>query len=377
MNAKGTLKLLTPVRLGPYILRNRIVMAPLTRMRSGPGNVPRALNAEYYAQRASAGLIVSEAAPVSPYGHGYYDTPGIHTKEQAYGWKPVVRAVHEKGGKMFLQLWHVGRMSHPDLQPGGVLPVGPSALASNDHAYTKAGPRPHVVPRPLRTEEIPSLVQEFRRGAELALDAGFDGVEIHGANGYLLEQFLASGSNTREDRYGGSTENRARLILEVTEAATAVWGANRVGVRLSPANRHGGIEDADRWGTWSYAISKLGCLGLAYVHLVEPRVDDSQDIANPDQRLAAAEFRQYILAPTLLISAGGHDRGTAETALQSGSADLAAFGRLFVSNPDLPRRFEIGAPLNPYDRPTFYGGDARGYTDYPSLGPSNPKGASQ
>lgn len=365
--SSGTLKLMTPVRLGPYILRNRIVMAPLTRMRSGPGNVPRALNAEYYAQRASAGLIISEATPVSPFGHGYYDTPGIHTREQVEGWKQVVCAVHERGARIFLQLWHVGRMSHPDLQPGGILPMGPSALASNDYAYTKEGPKPHPVPRPLRTEEIHGIVDEFRRGAQFASEAGFDGVEIHGANGYLLEQFLASGSNQREDEYGGPVENRARLMLEVTEAVSRVWGSDRVGVRLSPANRHGNIEDADRWETWSYLVAQLAPLCLAYMHLVEPRVDDSLDIENPDLRLASNCFRRFIPAPTLLISAGGHDRASAEAALHSGNADLVAFGRLFVSNPDLPARFEAGASLNAYDRSTFYGGDERGYTDYPFL----------
>jgi N-ethylmaleimide reductase len=365
--SSGTLKLMTPVRLGPYNLRNRVVMAPLTRMRSGPGNVPSALNAEYYAQRASAGLIISEASPVSAYGHGYYNTPAIHTKEQADGWKQVVRAVHDQGTKMFLQLWHVGRMSHPDLQPGGVLPVGPSALASNDQAFTKEGPKPHPVPRPLRTEEIRGIVQEFSLGARLALDAGFDGVEIHGANGYLLEQFLASGSNRREDEYGGSAENRARLILEVTEVVAQVWGPERVGIRLSPANRHGNIEDADRWGTWSYLVRQLAPLRLAYLHLVEPRVDDSQDIENPDLRLASVRFRGLLDAQTQLISAGGHNLASAEAAVRSGSADLVAFGRLFVSNPDLPRRFEAGAPLNAYDRSSFYGGDERGYTDYPFL----------
>jgi len=370
--SSGTLKLMTPVHLGPYTLRNRVVMAPLTRMRSGPGNVPRALNAMYYAQRASAGLIISEATPVSPFGHGYYDTPGIHTKEQAEGWKQVVRAVHEKGAKMFLQLWHVGRMSHPDLQPGRVSPVGPSPLASNDYAYTKEGPKPHPVPRPLRTEEVRDIVREFRLGAELALDAGFDGVEIHGANGYLLEQFVASGSNHREDEYGGPVQNRARLILEVTEAVAGVWGPDRVGIRLSPANRHGNIEDADRWGTWSHLIAQLAPLRLAYIHLVEPRVDDSQDIENPDLRLASTCFRQFINPPTQLISAGGHNLASAEAAVESGSADLVAFGRLFVSNPDLPHRFEAGAPLNTYDRSTFYGGDERGYTDYPFLESTEP-----
>jgi N-ethylmaleimide reductase len=367
MMSSGTLKLMTPVQLGPYTLRNRVVMAPLTRMRSGAHNVPRALNAEYYEQRSSAGLIISEASPVSPYGHGYYDTPGIHTKEQAEGWKDVARAVHNKGGKIFLQLWHAGRMSHPDLLPAEVMPVGPSALGSNDVAYTKQGEKPHPIPRPLRSEEVRNVVEEFRRGAALALGAGFDGVEIHGANGYLLEQFLASGSNQREDEYGGSVENRSRLIQEVTDAVVRVWGADRVGIRLSPANRHGNIEDADRWRTWSYLVGKLASLNLAYVHFVEPRVDDSQDIENPDSALASVKFRNMIPPPTLLISAGGHDLKSAEAALNAGESDLIAFGRFFISNPDLPLRFETGAPLNPYDRSTFYGGDERGYTDYPLL----------
>jgi N-ethylmaleimide reductase len=334
-----SLKLLTPVVLGPYTLANRVVMAPLTRMRSGPRNVPRLLNAEYYRQRASAGLIISEATPVSPFAHGYYDTPGIHTREQAAGWKVVVAAVHDKGTKMFLQLWHAGRMSHPDLLPGGALPVGPSALSSNDHAYTRTGAKPHPVPRALRTAEVRQVVGEFRLGAELAMEAGVDGVEIHGANGYLLEQFLADGANRRDDEYGGSIENRARLIQEVTDAVTQVWGADRVGIRLSPANRHGNIEDSHRWQTWSHVIGKLGLLGLAYIHLVEPRVDDSFDVENPEVALASHRFRQFLKAPTRLISAGGHSLRSAEEAVTSKRADLVAFGRLYVSNPDLPARF--------------------------------------
>jgi len=364
------LQLLTPVALGPYNLRNRVVMAPLTRMRSGPRNVPRPLNVEYYRQRASAGLIISEASPVSPFGHGYHDTPGIHTREQAEGWKTVVDAVHEVGSRMFLQLWHVGRMSHPDLQPGNVLPVGPSALSANEKVYTRDGPKDTPVPRALRTPEIRGVVDEFRRSAELAMDAGFDGVEIHAANGYLLEQFLASGSNTRPDEYGGSVENRARLILEVTDAVSRVWGADRTGIRLSPANRYGSIEDRDRRGCWGYVIGQLGSLGLAYVHLVETRVNNSTEVENPDERLNSANFRPLLHMATKLLSAGGHTLETAEPAIASGRADLAVFGRLFVSNPDLPRRFEIGAPLNPYDRSTFYGGNAKGYTDYPLLSES-------
>jgi N-ethylmaleimide reductase len=362
------LALLSPVALGPYTLRNRVVMAPMTRMRSGPGSVPRALNVEYYGQRASAGLIISEATPVSRYGHGYFDTPGIHTREQMEGWKAVVAAVHAKGGRIFLQLWHVGRMSHPDLQPGNVLPVGPSALSSSDQAFTKEGPKPHPVPRALETAEVRGIVEEFHRGAELAMEAGFDGVEVHGANGYLLEQFLASGSNIRTDEYGGPVENRARLLMEVTKTVVSVWGADRTGVRLSPANRHGNIEDADRWATWSFVVRQLAPLELAYVHLVEPRVDDSIDVENPDSRLQASNFRPLLGEKTKLISAGGHSLNTAEAAVRSGGVDMVAFGRRFVSNPDLPRRFAVGASLNKYDRNTFYGGDAKGYTDYPSIG---------
>lgn len=362
-----SLSLLRPVELGPYTLANRVVMAPLTRMRSGARNVPRPLNAEYYSQRASAGLIISEATPVSAFGHGYYDTPGIHTREQAEGWKAVVGAVHDKGAKMFLQLWHVGRMSHPDLLPGGALPVGPSALCSHDHAYTRTGPKPHPVPRVLQTAEVRQIVGEFRVGAELAMEAGFDGVEIHGANGYLLEQFLADGSNQRDDEYGGPVENRSRLILEVTDAVARIWGPERVGVRLSPANRHGGIEDTNRWETWSYVIGQLGIASLAYIHLVEPRVDDSFDVENPDLLLASHRFRPLLKGSTKLISAGGHTLRSAEEAICANKADLTAFGRLFVSNPDLPTRFAAGASLTPYDRATFYGGDATGYTDYPTL----------
>jgi N-ethylmaleimide reductase len=364
---ENSLKLLTPVLLGPYTLRNRIVMAPLTRMRAGAGNVPRELNAEYYRQRARAGLIISEATPVSPRGHGYHGTPGIHTREQAEGWRKVTDAVHKRGGRMFLQLWHVGRMSHPDLLPGRTLPIGPSAISADDYAYTEEGPKKHPVPRALETGEIRVLIAEFRRGAELAIDAGFDGVEVHGANGYLIEQFLADGANVRTDEYGGSVENRARFALEVVEAVAQVWGADRVGFRVSPSNHHGNIAVADRWGTYSHLIRELNRFQLAYVHLVEPRVDDSADVPNPDWRLSSQRFRPLITGATKLISAGGHNRETGEQTLVAGHADLIAYGRHFIANPDLPLRFERNAQLNAYDRSTFYGGDSRGYTDYPRL----------
>ncbi len=362
--------LLDPVDLGPYHLPNRVVMAPLTRMRAGDGNIPRDLNAEYYRQRSDAGLIISEATPVSPYGYGYADTPGIHTPQQAAGWRKVVDAVHAKGGRIFLQLWHVGRMSHPDLQPDGAQPVAPSALASTGQAVTREGPKPHAMPRALETAEVSGIVGEFERGARLAVSAGFDGVEIHGANGYLLEQFLSDGANKRSDAYGGSLANRARFALDVTEAVVGVWGADRVGYRLSPASQVGGIEIADRWGTYAYLVERLDQFGLAYLHFVEPRVNGSASVEQPDDELQSARFRPLISAATRLISAGGHDRASGEAAIASGGADLIAYGRHFIANPDLVERFRLDAPLNPYDRSTFYGGDVQGYTDYPFLEPA-------
>ena len=275
-------------------------MAPLTRMRAAmPGNVPRDLNATYYRQRATAGLIISEATPVSPQGHGYYNTPGIHTAAQVEGWKLVTRAVHEAGGRIFLQLWHVGRQSHNDLQPNGALPVAPSALASNGQSPVAPGVmRIHPVPRALETDEMPSIVEEFRRGAELARQANFDGVEIHGANGYLLEQFLSDHANIRADKYGGSLENRARLMLEVTSAVTSVWGGSRVGIRLSPANTYGDIAHTDRFGTYAHVIRELNAFRLAYVHLVEPRIAGSSDLAQFDRGLNSMNFKPFIKGDT-------------------------------------------------------------------------------
>ncbi len=361
--------LFTPLELGALTLRNRIIMAPLTRMRAKmPGNVPWELNAEYYRQRATAGLIISEATPVSPRGHGYFHTPGIHTAAQMEGWKLVTRAVHEAGGKMFLQLWHVGRQSHNDLQPNGGLPVAPSALASGGQSPVAPGVlRDHPVPRALETDEIPGIVEEFRHGAELAQRAGFDGVEIHGANGYLLEQFLSDHANIRTDRYGGSLENRARLMLEVTAAVASVWGGNRAGIRLSPANTYGGITHTDRPGTFAYVIRELNPFRLAYIHLVEPRIAGSSDAAQFDERLNSIHFKPLISGEARLISAGGHTLATGTEAVQSGEADAIAWGRQFIANPDLVERFAKNAALNPYDRNSFYGGTEKGYTDYPTL----------
>ncbi|SRR5579883_519422 len=254
---RNTPDLFTPVQLGPYLLPNRIIMAPMTRNRAGNENVPTVLNATYYAQRASAGLIIAEATQVSPQGVGYPATPGIHSPEQISGWRLVTDAVHQQGGRIFLQLWHCGRISHPSMQPGGVLPVAPSAIAPEGEAMTYTGPQPFVTPRALETSEIASVVEQFRQGAESALQAGFDGVEIHGAFGYLIDQFLQDGSNQRTDEYGGSIENRARFLLEVVEAVCNVWGADRVGIKLSPSNTYNSMKDSDPKATFGYVLQAL------------------------------------------------------------------------------------------------------------------------
>ena len=357
--------LLSPVKLGPYELPNRMVMAPLTRNRAGAGNVPQPLNATYYAQRASAGLIITEASQVSPQGLGYPATPGIYSSEQVEGWKLVTKAVHEQGGHIFLQLWHVGRISHPLLQPDGALPVAPSAIAPEGEASTYEGPKPFVTPRALETGEIPGIIDQYRRGAENALVAGFDGVEIHGANGYLLDQFLRNGSNQRTDEYGGSIENRTRLLLEVTEAVASVWGANRVGVRLSPSGTFNSMYDSNPTALFDYVANALNRFDLAYLHLVEPRAEGNTSMENPTASLTAHHFRSIYHGT--LLSAGGYDQELGEAVLAAGDADLVVYGRVFIANPDLPERFAINASLNPWDRSTFYGGDEKGYIDYPSL----------
>lgn len=354
--------LLSSVQVGRYTLPNRLVMAPLTRNRAGAGNVPRQLNATYYAQRASAGLLITEATQVSPQGVGYPATPGIHSPEQVEGWKLVTKAVHDRGGKIFLQLWHVGRVSHPSLQPDGALPVAPSAIAPQGEASTYEGQKPFVTPRALETEEIPGIVEQYRQGAKNALEAGFAGVEIHGANGYLLDQFLRDGSNQRTDEYGGSIENRARLLLEVIDAVVEVWGADRVGLRLSPSGTFNSMSDSNPQALFTYVVEELNQRNLAYLHLVEPREDNG---APEGQDLSSHFFRSIYRG--VIIAAGGYDRQLAEETIAKGDADLIAFGRWYISNPDLVERFANNAPLNPYDRSTFYGGDERGYTDYPTL----------
>lgn len=363
-------KLFEPLTLGSLTLPNRIIMAPLTRMRAKqPGNIPHELNATYYAQRASAGLIISEATQVSQQGQGYPATPGIHSPEQVQGWKLVTNAVHQAGGHIFLQLWHVGRISHPSHQPDGALPVAPSALAAeNSGTYTADWQEtPIVVPRALEADELPGIVAAYKAGAKNAKAAGFDGVEVHGANGYLLDQFLQDGSNARTDHYGGSIQNRARLLLEVVDAVIDVWGNDRVGVRLSPYNAFNGMKDSDPIKLFTYVLKELDTRGVAFVHVIEPRSSFAgmSDEGLEEAPQAASLFRQMV--KTVLISAGGHTPDSALDYTEKGLADAVAFGRHFISNPDLPERIKKLAPLNPYDRATFYGGETKGYTDYLSL----------
>ncbi|WP_175781751.1 alkene reductase [Burkholderia anthina] len=364
-----TQTLFSPLQLGSITLAHRVVMAPLTRMRAAqPGNTPHALNAEYYRQRATqSGLIITEGSQISPSGQGMPATPGIHSPEQIEGWKAVTQAVHSKGGRIFLQLWHVGRISHSSLL-GGERPVAPSAIAAPGNAFTANFERePFETPRALETKEIASLIDDYEQAARNALLAGFDGVEIHSANGYLLEQFLQSRSNHRTDTYGGSIENRCRIVLEVAEAVSSVFGADGVGIRLSPFGvANGSGEDAPQ-PLYTHLVKHLARLGLAYLHLIEPRASGAgqADVDHQNVPFASELFRPHW--PRVLIAAGNYTPATAEAAIEAGRADAIAFGRLFIANPDLPERARLGASLNAYNRPTFYGGDAAGYTDYPTL----------
>lgn len=364
--------LLSPLSAGALNLDHRVVLAPLTRMRSTqPGDIPNQLNATYYAQRASkGGLLITEATQISLQGKGYPGAPGIHTAEQVEGWKLVTDAIHERGGLVFLQLWHVGRVSHSSLHPQEGLPVAPSALAPSDGSKALSADFRQVdfeTPRALETDEIPSIVADYRRAAANAKLAGFDGVEIHSANGYLLDQFLQDGSNKRTDNYGGSIANRARFLLEVVDAVADVYGSDRVGVRLAPYGTFMDMHDSDPVALFSHVLQQLSDRSIAYAHLVEPRVgnagaDSPLDHAAPR---TAEIFREAFHG--VLISAGGYTAESAEQAIATGYADAVAFGRLFIANPDLPERFRKAAPLNAADRSTFYGGTETGYTDYPAL----------
>lgn len=367
-------RLFEPVRVGRYELPHRFVMAPLTRSRARqPGNVPSSLNACYYAQRASAGLIISEATQVSLQGQGYAWTPGIHSLEQIEGWRLVTSEVHKANAFIFLQLWHVGRISHPSLQPDGMLPVAPSAVKPAGTAFIEneqgeAELVPFVTPRALQIEEMPYIVQQYARGSRNALKAGFDGVEIHAANGYLLDQFINSRTNRRTDHYGGSIENRARLLMEVVEAVSTVWGSDRVGVRLSPMGTFNDMGDDNPDATFGQIAEQLNAYQLAYLHIVNPALAAVEKGIEPEpsaQRMLDLIRDSY---RGTLILAGGFDRNTAERWLKQGRADLIAFGRKFLANPDLPKRFRQNAKLNADDPSTYYGGGTKGYTDYPTLG---------
>ena len=362
--------LFSPLKVGPYQLKHRLAMAPLTRMRAAkPSLAPRPLNAQYYAQRTTpGGLIIAEASPVMATGFGSPGVPGIYTELQIEGWREVVDAVHAKGGTIFLQLWHVGRVSHSSFQPGGVLPVAPSAVPIPPELKTMTADGkvvPYETPRALETNEIPGIVAAFKQAARNAMQAGFDGVEIHGANGYLIEQFLQSRTNLRTDRYGGGIENRTRLLMEITQAAIEVWGANRVGVRLSPYGVANGSGEPDPMPLYSHAVQSLNTLGLAYLHFIEPRSSGAGRAEVNHQNVPSAMVLFRPIWDGVLISAGGFTGEAADAAIAAGHADAIAFGRIFISNPDLPRRLQHGFPLTPYNRATFYGGEETGYTDYP------------
>lgn len=355
------------LQLGDITLSNRIIMAPLTRMRSKqPGNVPYSLNAEYYAQRASAGLVISEATQISQQGQGYPGTPGIHSAEQVQGWKIVTDAVHAKGGKIFLQLWHVGRISHSSHQPGNNPPVAPSAIKPTGKVFTADWKQAdYEMPRALEVGEIKAILEDYRKAAENAKLAGFDGVEVHGANGYLLDQFLQDGSNKRADIYGGSIENRARFLLEAVDIAIGIWGKGRVGVRLSPYGTFNDMSDSDPVALFTYVLKQLDQRQIAYVHMIEPRATGAGggDAVNHDAPSTSDLFKSGFSGK--FISAGGYSPESAKSAVASGQADAIAFGRLYISNPDLAERIRNGSALTPYNRATFYGGAEKGYTDYP------------
>jgi N-ethylmaleimide reductase len=363
-NMSTATKLFEPYKLGPITLPNRLVMAPLTRNRALAGLVPNPLAVEYYGQRASAGLLVSEATQVSQQGQGYQDTPGIYSKEQVAGWRKVTDRVHERGGRIFLQLWHVGRISHVSLQQNNQAPVAPSAIRAKGKTFVGGTFADVSEPRELGLQEIPSIIEGFRKGAANAMAAGFDGVEVHGANGYLLEQFAKDGTNKRTDAYGGGIENRAKLMLEVAKAVAAEAGPNRTGIRISPVTPANDISDSDPQPLYDYIVDHLSALKLVYIHVVEGATGGPRDIAPFDYGSLRKRFKGTYIANN------GYDFDLANKVLAANEADLIAFGKPFISNPDLVERLKRGAPLNEWDKATFYGGGAKGYTDYPVLGDS-------
>ncbi len=364
--------LFRPIKVGTFSLPHRVAMAPLTRSRAGqPGDVPTAMNAEYYQQRSGAALIITEATQISQQAQGYAWTPGIYNDAQVQGWRAVSEAVHAKGGTIFMQLWHVGRVSHPIFQPNGALPVAPSALPVPGKTFIIDEQGNGVwgdvpVPQELTREGIHAIVNDYRLAARRAIQAGMDGVEIHAGNGYLLDQFINSDSNHREDEYGGNITNRARLLMEVVDAVTDEVGAQRVGVRLTPMGRFMGMGDETPEATFGHIVSGLNHWDLAYLHLVEPAVVGTVKDENHDPRWDAIIHQLRDTFRGVLILAGGYDSATAEAAIASGRADLIAFGRAFIANPDLPERLRHDLPLNEADGTTFFGGDSRGYIDYPA-----------
>lgn len=353
--------LFDPYPLGPLTLPNRIVMAPLTRNRAGPALVPRDIAATYYAQRASAGLLITEATQVSAQAQGYQDTPGLYTRDQVDGWRRVTDAVHARGSRIFVQLWHVGRVSNVALQPGGAAPVAPSAIRAATRTFVNDAFVDVSMPRALAIDELPRIVDDFRQTAAKAMDAGFDGVEVHGANGYLLEQFVKDGANQRSDDYGGSIENRARLLLETVSAVAREIGAGRTGVRLSPVTPANGISSTDPQPQYDYIADQLAALAIAYIHVIEGATGGPRDVAPFDYGSLRRRFTGTYIANN------GYDLELATARLNEGKADLFAFGRAFIGNPDLVERLKSGAPLATADPATFYGGGAAGYIDYPAL----------
>ncbi|HLP43035.1 MAG TPA: alkene reductase [Fibrobacteria bacterium] len=363
--------LFSPLAVGPYTLASRIIMAPLTRCRAGDGDAPVPLNAEYYAQRADphtgCSLIISEASPISQQAVGYPHTPGIHTDQQIAGWKLVTDAVHSKGGRIYCQLWHVGRISHPDYQPDNALPVAPSAVNPGGEVRTPTGMKPRVTPRPLNRDEIPAIIADYRHAAACALRAGFDGVELHGANGYLPHQFLSDGSNLRTDDYGGSVPNRARFLLEAARACVDVWGPARVGVRLSPSAAYHGMGDSNPRDTFAYAVQQLAALNVGYLHIMET-IPGWPAISDP---VPVRYFRPMYRGP--IITNGGFTFDRAQQYIRDGWADAVAFGTLMIANPDLTARFrrlasgDSSVPFNTPNHDTYYTPGPIGYTDYPFL----------
>jgi len=347
--------LFSPLKIGNFQVKNRIVMAPLTRCRSDDNNVPMDMNRIYYQQRATAGMIITEGTQISPQGAGYPNTPGIYNEEQVQAWKKITDAVHEKGGRIFIQLWHVGRVSYPGIQPGEAPSLAPSAIKA-DGAY--------VQPRALELDEIDKIVDEYRVAAINAMSAGFDGVEVHAANGYLIDQFLRDCSNQRTDRYGGSYENRTRFLLQVLGAVIEECGSARVGVRLSPINRFNSMSDSNPEALFSYVVEQLNPLNLAYLHMVEGQIHDDSE-AQADVAFDPKHLREIYQG--MYMANLGYNKATANAAIQTEKADLVSFGDLFISNPDLPERFLRNTELNKTDLETRYGGDEKGYIDYPLI----------